>query len=307
MTCSVILGAYAAVTAFGGPAALSRGWSRRDPRLAMGLWLALLVSWVAAVAVAGLALAVPSILSWVPSRGQAAAGLGGTPTGTAAAASGLLLAAAVTARAGWHVALGLGQARREHRRQAAVLAAAGRPDPALGVVVLDDDSPAAYCLPRGNPRVVVSAGTLSLLAPGQLRAVLAHERAHLRGRHHLTLAVAGALARAFPSVPLLARAGAELAVLAEMAADDAAVRRHDRGDLAAALVILARAGVRTTALTAGGPAALARIQRLLAPVPRPRLPARTAGLAAGVAALATATVIACLPLTIVACAVVGGR
>jgi hypothetical protein len=63
-------------------------------------------------------------------------------------------------------------------------------------------------------------------------------------------AVVSALARAFPAVPLSARAGEELAVLAEMAADDAAARRHDRGDLAAALVILARAGVRATALTA---------------------------------------------------------
>jgi hypothetical protein len=61
----------------------------------------------------------------------------------------------------------------------------------------------------------------------------AHERAHLRGHHHLMLAVAAALARAFPAVPLLARAAAELAVLAEM--------------------------------TVGGPAAIARIQRLLAP------------------------------------------
>src|SRR5581483_3535026 len=98
----------------------------------------------------------------------------------------------------------------------------------------------------------------------QLQAVLAHERAHLRCRHHLMLAAAAALARAFPRVPLFAQAGPELGVLAEMAAD-AAARRHGPDHLAKALVILARAGTRPAALAAGGPAAIARIQRLLAP------------------------------------------
>jgi hypothetical protein len=62
------------------------------------------------------------------------------------------------------------------------------------------------------------------------------------------LAVAAALARAFPAVPLLARAAAELAVLAEMTADDAAARRHDPADHAAALVALASAGITTAPL-----------------------------------------------------------
>ncbi len=142
--------------------------------------------------------------------------------------------------------------------------------------------------------MVVSTAALAVLGPGQLQAVLAHERAHLRSRHHLTLTASSALARAFPHVPLLAQASAELAVLAEMAADDAAARRHDPGDLAAALVILARAGVRAAALTASGPAATARIHRLLAP---PRLPApqRSCSPAA----------IAFLPVIAVACDVAG--
>jgi bla regulator protein blaR1 len=74
------------------------------------------------------------------------------------------------------------------------------------------------------------------------------------------LASAAALARAFPAIPLLARAAAELAVLAEMTADDDA-RHHNPADLAAALVTLATTGSRTTALTAGDPAAIARIHR----------------------------------------------
>ena len=159
----------------------------------------------------------------------------------------------------------------------------------------------AYCLPIGRHRIVVSTAALAALGPGQLQAVLAHERAHLRSRHHVALATASALGCAFPRVPLFAQAGEQLAVLAEMAADDAAARRHDPGELAEALVVLARAGARARALTAGGPAAMARIQRLLAPPPRPGRPARIARLAAGAAALMLPAAIACLPLIAVAC------
>jgi hypothetical protein len=86
------------------------------------------------------------------------------------------------------------------------------------------------------------------------------------------LAVAAALARAFPAVPLLARAAAELAVLAET--------------------------------TVGGPAAIARIQRLLAPPAPPGLPVRAARLAAGLAALMIPVVITSVPLAISACDII---
>jgi len=293
---------YAAAAGLGAPAVLGRRWSRRSPRVAMSLWLILALSWVAAVALAGLVLAAPT---WPASQGRAGIGQGPLPGGRMVAAAGLLLAVAVIAWACWHVARGLGRLRRQHRRHAAFLLATGRPDHALGAVIVDDDMPAAYCLPYGRPRVVVSSAAVAVLRSSQLQAVLAHERAHLRGRHHLVVAVAAGLARAFPAVPLLRRAGAEVAVLAEMAADDAAARRHDRGDLAAALVVLGTASVRAAALTAGGPAAVARVQRLLAPARPPRRSARIGGLAAGSAALAAAAVIACLPVLVMACDAAG--
>ena len=304
MTGGVILAAYALAAGFGAPAALCRNWARHAPRFAAGLWLALAASWLAAAALAGLTLLVPLSLTWQASGGQPPSPLGGIAGGPPAAAAGVLLAAAITARASWHLTRGLARARREHRAHAAFLAAAGRPDQALDAVILDDDAPAAYCLPRGRHRVVVSAGTLARLSPGQLHAVLAHERAHLRGHHHLMLAAAAALARAFPAIPLLARAPAELAVLAEITADTAAARRHDPADLAAALVTLASTASRAATLTAAGPAAVARIQQLLAPSPRPGLPARTARLAAGLAALMIPAAIACLPLAIAACGII---
>lgn len=301
MTAAVLLAAYAAAAGLVAPAALRRGWAARSPRLAISLWLVLSASWTAAVVLAVLAATEPSRLTWLgpqPGAGQALL-TGPAPGGAAVAVGGLLLAAAVVLRAGWCLASELARSRRDGIEHAALVAATGRPCPELGVVVLDHDAPAAYCMPSGRYRLVVSAGALAALGTEQLQAVLAHERAHLRHRHHLMLAVAAALARAFPRVPLFAQAGPEVGVLAEMAADDAAARRHGPGHLAEALVVMARAGTRPPALAAGGPVAIARIQRLLAP-PRQRQ-ARLAPLAA-TAGLLLPAAIACLPLIIAACA-----
>jgi Zn-dependent protease with chaperone function len=294
---SVLLAGYAAAAGFGGPALLRRDWPARAPRLAIVAWLALLASCVAAAVLAAVALAMPAGLSW-------SGGMEGPAAPAGVVWAGLLLAAAILARAGWCLARALARSRRERRAHAMFLAAAGRADHELDAVVLDQDVPAVYCLPGGGGRVVVSSGALAALGPGQLRAALAHERAHLRGRHHAVLTWAAGLGRAFPMVPLLAQADPQLAVLAEMAADDVAARRHPPGDLAGALVTLARARATAhdRALTAGGPAAIARVQRLLAPP----APGRAAWLAA-VLALIPPALIALLLLGVAACGVTPHR
>lgn len=304
MTGGVLLAAYAVALGFAAPAALCRSWALRNPRTAITLWLLLAISWLVAVPLAALALAIPSFMNWQVSGGQVPGVVSRTPGGMLAATAGTLLAVAVAGRAGWHLARGLLAERRGHRTHAAFLAAAGRPDPAMSAVIIDDDGPAAYCLPSGRRRVVVvSAGALARLTPRQTQAVLAHERAHLRGRHHLILAFATSLSRAFPAVPLLARAAAESTVLAEMAADDAAARHHDPADLAAALVTLAGAATHSTALAAAGPNAVARIQRLLAQPPPSALPARTARMTLGAAAFIIPAAVTFLPLALTACSI----
>jgi hypothetical protein len=75
-----------------------------------------------------------------------------------------------------------------------------------------------------------------------------------------------------------------------------AARRHDPADLAAALVTLASASISTTALTAGGPTAIARIQRLLAPPRRRGSRSGPCGWPAGLAALMIPVVITSVPL-----------
>jgi len=308
VTAPLLLTGYALAAGALAPAALRRGWAARAPRFAIGLWLALSISWLAAVVLAILAVAAPFSLTWPASRARDGfpAASHAAPGVTVAGGAGLL-AAAVLAWAAGCLARGLAQARRDRRQHAAFLHAAGRPDPALGAVIPDRDAPAAYCLPGHRHHIVLTTGTLTALKPAQLQAVLAHERAHLRGRHHLLLAMTSALRRAFPFVPLLAQADEQVAVLTEMAADDHAARRHKRADLATALITLATTRHRSAALTAGGPAAITRIHRLLAPTPSPGRPARIARLTAGIAALALPAAVALLPLIAAACDAAGPR
>ena len=300
MTAAVLFALYAAAAGMLAPSALRGGWVTRSPRLAISLWLVLPVSWVTAVVMAVLAAAAPFPLAWPgpgPGRGRVLAGPP-VPGGRVIAVAGLALAAAVAFRAGWCLAGEWYRGWRGGREHAALVAATGRPGPEQGIVILDHDAPDVYCLTCGRDQIVVSAGALAALTPGQIRAVLAHERAHLRGRHHAMLALATGLARAFPGVPLLAQAGPQLGVLAEMAADDAAARGHRREDLAAALVILAGAGPRPAALTVGGPAAMTRLQRLLTP---PQQHHTWAAKLAAAAGLLPPAAVACVPLIIAVC------
>lgn len=301
MISAVIFAIYAAAAGVLAPTVLRGTWALRSPRLAMILWLVVPVSWVAAVVMAILAAAAPFPMAWPgPPSDDSRVQLTGPPVpgGHAIAVAGLVLAAAILLWVGRCLSWELYRTLREWRQRAALLAATGRPGAEPGVAILDLDAPAVYCLPYGRDKIVVSTGAIAALTSGQVRAVLAHERAHLRCRHHLILALAAALARAFPRVPLLAQAQPQLAMLAEMAADDAAARRHGSDDLAAALVVLASAGARPATLAASGPAAMARLQRIIAPPAHPRTgPAKLAA----ITGLLPPAAVACLPVLIAAC------
>ena len=121
--------------------------------------------------------------------------------------------------------------------------------------VLDATQPAVYCVPGRPPTIVITTGALAVLGPEQLAVVLAHERAHLAGRHHLLLAVTRSLAAIAPVVPLFARGTAEVARLAEMRADDVAARRGGRRTLLTALLAMSAGATATTASATTQPSA----------------------------------------------------
>jgi Zn-dependent protease with chaperone function len=80
----------------------------------------------------------------------------------------------------------------------------------LGATVVNSPIPAAYVVPGRTARVVVSTASVDALTPAQLLAVLAHERAHAAGRHHLLADVDRLLHAAFPHASVLAHAHAQI-------------------------------------------------------------------------------------------------
>lgn len=102
--------------------------------------------------------------------------------------------------------------------------------------ILPHETPVAYCLPGLTRSVtVVSEGLLQRLSADEIRAVVAHERAHVRHRHDLLRLAFEAWHRAFPWLPTTQLAQHAVSQLTEMLADDAALREHDRDDLVSAL------------------------------------------------------------------------
>ncbi|WP_067856906.1 M56 family metallopeptidase [Mycolicibacterium wolinskyi] len=290
MTAAAILFAYATVALIVGPPLLTRmRWPTRAPRIGIAMWLTWLVSILAAVALGGLVLMVPVA---VVSRG-----LGGlldacalalqafyaAPGGAVTTSVGALLAGGMLARFGYSAVVVACTARRERRAHHDALTVVGRPHPQTGSVVVDDVRPAAYCVPGSPHRVVLTTAALAALNDEQLTMVLAHEHAHLRGRHHLLLALAGAMCHAFPLPPVRAGAG-EIARLVEMLADDHAGRRGDRLGLAEALLTLGAGPIRPPALAAADTCVGSRVRRLLTPH-RPLGTVTCAALIAGAAAM----------------------
>jgi len=99
-------------------------------------------------------------------------------------------------------------ARSRHRVRALLLSyrRAARLNARDGIVVLPGPDLEAYALPGWPGRIVVSGGLLDLLEPRRRAALIAHERAHLAGRHHLFTITAWMAAAACPLLIPVARA-----------------------------------------------------------------------------------------------------
>ncbi|WP_256788051.1 M56 family metallopeptidase [Frankia sp. AvcI1] len=155
----------------------------------------------------------------------------------------------------------------EHRDRAGIL-----------LRILDHPIAVAYCVPGvRHARVVVSRGLLNTLDAAELDAVLAHEAAHVAGRHDLVIQPFVAWERTFPFLRPAREATAAVSLLVEMLADDAAARETNRRSLARALARLgvARAPVPAGALSiTGHPAAV--LPALGAEDPLPATAARAA-------------------------------
>jgi Zn-dependent protease with chaperone function len=187
------------------------------------------------------------------------------------------------------LAMALGRTRiRTHRHcRLARLMADPSPGPE-GSVVLDAAERVVYCVVGKPPAIVITRGALDVLDDAQLAAVLAHERAHLSGRHHLAVAASRAVASALPWMLLFRNGATAIANLVEMRADDVATRRHPGSTLVAALLALSDIGpLPRSVLAANGVGVVDRVERLL----NPRDPVRAAPLRLALVALTLAVLV----------------
>ena len=275
MTESLALLLYATAAGTAGAAMLRAArWTRRAPVLGVAAWQVLSGSILAALLLAGLVVVVPagiastSLAEFMHACVMALRAQYATPGGAAMHAGGLLLTAILAARTTYLLASGLRAARRARAEHLGALQLVAHRDARLDALVVDHPAAAAYCLPGRAATIVLTSSALAALSEPELVAVLAHERAHLRGHHHLVTAAAAALAGALPFVPGLRWSRGEQARLLEMIADDAAARQGDRLCVARALVSLAGASVPAAALGAGDVAAASRVDRLIHPAAR---------------------------------------
>jgi hypothetical protein len=246
-------------------------WSTRAPLLAIVTYLAAGWSVIAALGLAGLTLAVHAtalggglsdLIGACVHRLQATYG---TPGGATVAGLGLTLAGAVAARTALTAMAHFRDAGRQALQHAQTARLVGEPEPALGAVLVEHAQPTVYCVAGRQPTVILTTGAVRALDPSQLDAVLAHERAHLAGRHHWLLAMARIGREVLPFLPLMRDAEEQVARLVELHADDAATRARDPRLLATALVVLANAASPASALGAGAIDSVQRIHRLLGP------------------------------------------
>ncbi len=226
---------------------------RRSPRAALFLWQSFALTAVVCLLLAG-PVALAKVRPWPESTLQGAIALG-----TGIACLGVLVH---LLHRGHRIGRRIRAARAEHRRLVDLV---GRHED-LRTRVLPSALPAAYCVPGGGSRLVLSEA-LTTLPPEQVEAVLAHERAHLRERHDLILEFFTVLHTATPP-PLRPEAALrEVALLVEVLADRAARATAGEVALGRALVTLAETTSAAPGIvpgtSAGAGAALTRL-RLLA-------------------------------------------
>ncbi|WP_079051066.1 M56 family metallopeptidase [Streptomyces sp. NRRL F-5122] len=205
------------------------------------------------VLVLPLALEIPPLAALVDLIQPLQAGPESLVLGISALAAGLVAVTAVAAT------------RRmvtEMRRLRAIHGSLAALPDAGGLCVVDDPCPDAYALPgglRGRGRIVVTTGMLRALDGAEREVLLAHERAHLAGRHHLFLATALLAGQCHPALAAVVH---PVSFAAERAADEVAART---------------AGNRTLAAHAVGRAALAAARKRVTPARPAVIPGAVTG------------------------------
>lgn len=299
MIVSAVLLVYVAVLAGVAAPALRRArWIEHAPRWGLAAWLALGWSLVLSTA-----LAVGSLCVQLPSVGaplhrliatclHALTGAAG-PAGIALAAASVAGLAAGALRLVHVLAQWAWRTHRLRREHTTALRLLGYTDHTTGTILVEDHRAAAYCLAGRHGRIVLTTAARDQLTPIGLRAVVAHERAHLRGRHALLVTIGTLPTRLLPGLLATRDAARAVTRLIEYIADDNAARHTGPLTLAEALLTIgappqtSAPGLLHAATTATGD----RIARLLS-TSRTTTDDPTTGTWTALPALATITALA---------------
>jgi BlaR1 peptidase M56 len=200
--------------------------------LATGGLALLTLAGALAVAASALSFSAPGLTELL----EACRGL--VPSATSAAG---LLMTAITSLGVASVACGARAAMRHHRSRARILRHLRVVDrfdrDGARVLVVEDLRPRAFCFGILRPRVYVSTGALAAMSGAELEAVVAHEGHHVARRDPLRILIAQILRDALFFLPIMRHVTDRYTALAEVAADEAAVRRTgDRPALASAML-----------------------------------------------------------------------
>ena len=271
MSSALSLLAYCLMAMFAvAPALVRASWTTRAPRLAIAAWHLVCGTTLIAMIFAGLLLSlslpyigttVASVVNLCTTTLQHVYAPPDRHTISIAAALTLFL---IPLRVGYVGAQLTVQSHRESHRLQGLLEPIARSAPECpGALVIPHTGQYAFCLPGRRGRVVVTSALLKELTPLQLRAVMAHEQAHLRQRHHLALMAPKVLSRTFGMFfPLFKVAETAVARLIELSADDAARREVGGEPLAVALRKLSRMPAGSSVLSASAVAVEERLERL---------------------------------------------
>jgi beta-lactamase regulating signal transducer with metallopeptidase domain len=270
VTAALALLAGAVIAGWLIPGALQRvDLRRRDPLL-------LIVAWLVSMAGVLLATATGVLLLLLPDHGPGASLLAavhscwsavqhGSPPRVEEVAGVIGVALLVAFAARLAVVSVRGFRKRCHKRQEnlSVLRLVARPVTSPSDILwLAHDQPLAFSMAGRPGTVVATEGLTRHLDPGAVAAVLAHERAHLNGRHHLLVAIADAVRATFPFVPLFRDAPRAIRDLVELAADVVAARDCGPVAVRTALLKVTRHGAPSTSLAMAQDAVDLRLARL---------------------------------------------
>lgn len=218
------------------PSALTRRrWQVRFPRAALTAWFGAFLTGCASVLSAIIATLVAALTtsdSTEPAAGVAVSLAAWLSLGAVGAVVALVMVSAEP----------LTDSHQALVRNLAPVAISREERGAFTLVRFEEAEPVACAIPAHSPEILVSTGLAELLTGEQLRAVLAHEYAHLRQRHGWVVRVAEVNALCLPRF-LRAGRGLKRAtlLLVELAADDAAARQAGAANLANALCRMAEA------------------------------------------------------------------